>query len=317
MTTILTDSPDEAAAFLRQGETVAFPTETVYGLGADALNPPAVRRIFEAKGRPVDNPLIVHVSGVEQIDALVSSRNSAADALIRAYFPGPLTVILQKSDLVPRDVTGGLETIALRMPDHPTAQAFLRACGRPVAAPSANRSGRPSPTTWQAVCDDLDGRIRCILRGERATVGLESTVVDCSTDPPVMLRAGAIALEALRDVVDVVAMEAPHGSHAPRSPGMKYRHYAPRADVVIVRRPPAAPANDDAYIGLEEPPVSLALQRVCSSVDEYAYELFDFLRRCDAEGIRTVFCQRVVEEGLGRALMDRLRRASEPGGKHR
>src|SRR5690606_21353072 len=309
MTTVLTDSPEEAASYLRRGQTVAFPTETVYGLGADAFNPDAVRLIFEAKGRPPDNPLIVHVATREQIDEVVASRSAAANRLIEGFFPGPLTVILPKSYAVPPEVTAGLETVAVRMPDHPVAQAFLRACGRPVAAPSANRSGRPSPTTWEAVRDDLDGRIGCILRGERAPLGLESTVVDCTVDPPVVLRAGAVSVEDLLEAVGELAFSPARGERPTRSPGLKHRHYAPSAKVIIVDHPPDELHEQEAYIGMEEPENPFLHQRICSSVDEYAYELFDFFRQCDAVGIRTIYCQKVREEGLGVALMDRLRRA--------
>ena len=311
MKTILTDSPQEAAAFLRSGEAVAFPTETVYGLGADALNADAVRKVFEAKGRPSDNPLIVHVASVAQIAPLVTEQTAAAEALIERFFPGPLTVILKKSEAVPAVVSAGLTTIALRMPDHPTATAFLQACDRPVAAPSANRSGRPSPTSWKAVREDLDGRIRCILRGGRSQVGLESTVVDYTSSPPVVLRVGAISLERLQEVVPDIELGRQAEEEAPRSPGVRHRHYAPQAEVVIVERPPSDSTADEAYIGLTPPKAAYRVSRVCRSVDEYAYELFDFFRRCDASGVRRIVCEQVDERGLGRALMDRLRRASE------
>lgn len=311
MRTILTDFPEEAAAFLRNGETVAFPTETVYGLGADALNADAVRKIFEAKGRPSDNPLIVHVASVAQIGPLVAESNRAAEALVERFFPGPLTVILKKSAAVPAVVSAGLNTIALRMPDHPIGSAFLQACDRPVAAPSANRSGRPSPTSWEAVRDDLDGRIRCILRGGRSNVGLESTVVDCTASPPVVLRVGAISLERLREVVPGIELGRQDENEAPRSPGVRHRHYAPHAEIVIVEHPPSGSAADEAYIGLAPPTAEYRVRRVCRSVDEYAYELFDFFRLCDASGVRRIVCQQVDERGLGRALMDRLRRASK------
>ena len=310
MKTTLTESPEEAAAFVRGGDVVAFPTETVYGLGADALSPDAVRKIFEAKGRPSDNPLIIHVSRRDQIDSLVRSVADSAQILIDRFFPGPLTVIAEKSDAVPPIVTAGLQTVGIRMPAHPTASAFLEACKRPVAAPSANRSGRPSPTTWEAVLADLSGTIPCILKGDRAKVGLESTVVDCTGTSPVILRAGAVTLEQLQEAIpDIRLVNDAQGTV--RSPGMKHRHYAPRARVEVVSEPPADPDDGATYIGLETPASEFRLTLVVDNVEAYAHELFDYFRRSDEAGASTIYCQRVDERGLGLALMDRLRRASE------
>ncbi len=314
MQTLLTDSPQEAAALLRAGEVVAFPTETVYGLGADAFDAEAVRKIFAAKGRPADNPLIVHVARLDQIDLLAEAVSAPARRLIDAFFPGPLTVILKKKPEVPGVVTGGLDTVGVRMPRHPVAQAFLAACGRPVAAPSANRSGRPSPTTWQAAYADLDGRVACILQAERTPAGLESTVVDCTEATPTVLRTGVITLEALRVVLPDVRLAEQGTREGLRSPGTRYRHYAPRARVRLVGHPAEArPGPGAAYIGLETPetPGAFGLHAVCPTVEAYAHELFDFFRRCDAAGLRTIYCQRVAPTGLGRALMDRLQRAAE------
>ncbi len=314
MKTLLTTSPEAAAAFLRRGEVVAFPTETVYGLGADVFNEAAIRKIFAAKGRPSDNPLIVHLAALEQLPRVAERVSPAAEALIEAFFPGPLTVILPRRAEVPAVVSGGLPTVGVRMPRHPVAQAFLAACGVPVAAPSANLSGRPSPTTWEAVRADLEGRIPCILVGERAEAGLESTVVDCTGETPVVLRAGVVTLEALRAVAPGIRLAEPDTEALARSPGVRYRHYAPRARVHLVDAPEAAkPDPDAAYIGLDAPPDSDAFGRVrvVTSVEAYAHEIFDFFRQCDAEGIRTIYCQRVPTVGLGLALMDRLRRASE------
>lgn len=311
MTTIVTDSPEEAARFIRDGETVAFPTETVYGLGADAFAEDAVRKIFQAKGRPQDNPLIVHVASISQIDGLVDRWTPEARTLVDQFFPGPLTIILPKSPSVPSVVTSGLETIGIRMPDHPVASAFLEACGRPVAAPSANRSGHPSPTTWEAVWEDLQGRVRCILQGGRSRVGLESTVVDCTSSPPEVLRAGAVSVEQLHEVLPEIRISSVESADVVRSPGMRHRHYAPRARVTIVETPSAIGPGNVAYIGLDAPSSPPTTSRVCESVEEYAHELFDFFRMCDASGIETIYCQSVSESRLGRALMDRLRRASE------
>ena len=314
MQTLLTDNPHEAAALLRAGRLVAFPTETVYGLGADAFNAEAVARIFIAKGRPDDNPLIVHIAHLGQLDLLTDDVSEAARTLIEQFFPGPLTVIVKKKAAVPDVVTGGLSTVGVRMPRHAVAQAFLAACGVPVAAPSANLSGRPSPTTWQAVYDDLAGRIACILQGDRSDAGLESTVVDCTETVPVVLRTGVVTLEHLRAVLPAVRTLEPEAPQAVRSPGTRYRHYAPRAQVRLVAHPSdAEPRSETAYIGLDAPetPDVFGLTMHCQSTEAYAHALFDFFRRCDAAGLETIYCQTLAPTGLGRALMDRLRRASQ------
>jgi L-threonylcarbamoyladenylate synthase len=310
--TRLTDSPEDAAAYIRRGQIVAFPTETVYGLGADAFDADAVQQIFAAKGRPADNPLIVHIADHAQVNRLATSVPEAARVLMDRFFPGPLTLILPRHSDVPHVVTARLDTIGVRMPDHPVAQRFLAACGTPVAAPSANRSGRPSPTTWTAVHDDLGGRIPCILQGGRTRTGLESTVVDCTTCPPVVLRPGAISLDALRAVVPGVQGSAADGDAPPRSPGTKHRHYAPSARVCLVESPSdAVPDPAHAYIGLEAPPLQNAFGRVrvCPSVDAYAHALFHFFRQSEVAGCTTIYCQAVPDAGLGQALMDRLHRA--------
>lgn len=314
MDTRLTDSPDDAAACIRRGQVVAFPTETVYGLGANAFDADAVRHIFAAKGRPADNPLIVHIAERTQVDRLAASVPPHARVLMDHFFPGPLTLILPRHPDVPSVVSAGLDTIGVRMPDHPVAQQFLAACETPVAAPSANRSGRPSPTTWTAVRDDLNGRIPCILKGGRTHAGLESTVVDCTTTPPVVLRPGAIALAALRAAVPEVTGPAANGDASPvRSPGTQHRHYAPSAQVRLVRNPSeAVPDPAHAYIGLEAPPRRSAFgrARICPSVEAYAHALFHFFRQCEAASCTTIYCQTVPDDGLGEALMDRLRRAA-------
>lgn len=313
MHTLLTADPKEAAAYIHRGDVVAFPTETVYGLGADVFDPSALRKIFEAKGRPSDNPLITHVADLDQIPDIAGDVSPAAQALIARLFPGPLTVVLPRHPSVPSVATGGLDTIGVRMPAHPVAQSFLQACGRPVAAPSANLSGRPSPTTWEAVRTDLGGRIPCILQGGPSTVGLESTVVDCTGDVPIVLRAGAVTLEALRAFLPEtrLATDAPH--LLARSPGTRYRHYAPGARVLPIDDPQDAQATSDAgYIGLDLPPDAgrFGLCVRCADVDAYARELFDFFRRCDAAGLTRIYCQTVPARGIGLALMDRLERAA-------
>jgi L-threonylcarbamoyladenylate synthase len=315
--TEVTRSVARAAELLRAGEVVAFPTETVYGLGADARDDDAIRKIFAAKGRPSDNPLIVHVASAADVDQAVRLVTPAARLLMQAFFPGPLTVVLPKRPEVSRLATAGLDTVGVRMPSHATALAFLEACGRPVAAPSANISGRPSPTTWEDVLADLDGRIACVLAGDPPDIGLESTVVDCTGDVPVVLRFGGLALDDLRLVVpDVVAGTAGHDGEVPRSPGAKYKHYAPKARVTVVDDP--ASATPDAlagYIGLDAPrnPESFGATLVCDDVTAYARSLFRFFRFCDDRGLNRVYCQAVPPAGLGLAVMDRIRRAAESG----
>ena len=310
MHTILTGDPLEAAAILRAGHLVAFPTETVYGLGADAFNVDAVERIFQAKQRPADNPLIVHVADPDQIDCVAFALSPAARILIRECFPGPVSIIAKKRPDVPSMVTGALDTIAVRMPEHPLAQEFLRACRTPVAAPSANLSGRPSPTTWQAVYEDLEGRITCLLQNGHSEAGLESTVVDCSQALPVVLRTGALTIERLRELLPDLAI-ADAGDGEIRSPGLRYRHYAPRASVKLIATPTDAVAHErSAYIGLAEPSATFGMCKVCPSVEAYAHSFFDFFRRCEAGDIQVIYCQTVPPAGIGRALMDRLTKAS-------
>lgn len=312
--TTLTKDPSEAARYVRAGKLAVFPTETVYGLGADAVNAEAVRSIFEAKGRPSDNPLIVHLARRDQVATVAAECPRAAERLFDRFAPGPITLILPKTESVPGVVTAGLDTVGVRLPAHPVAQAFLEACDTPVAAPSANRSGRPSPTTWQAARADLDGRVHCILQGGRTDAGLESTVVDCTTTPPVMLRPGAIPLESLREVVPTVVAARSGSKEEARSPGTRHRHYAPEARVVLVDHPSEASPScaEAAYVGLDAPEEgTFGLVHVADTAEAYGRELFHFLRESDARGCRTVYAQRVPEEGIGRALMDRLRRAAE------
>lgn len=313
MKTILTRSPAEAAGFIKRGGIVAFPTETVYGLGADAFNENAIRKIFEAKRRPADNPLIAHVGSIEQIGLLASEIPSNAKKFIKAFFPAPLTLVLPKAEKVPFAATANLETIGVRMPGSEVTREFLRYCQTPVVAPSANLSGRPSPTTWQAVFEDLDGRIDCILQGETMTeIGLESTVVDCVSAAPLVLRSGAVSLEDLQKIVPETRLYEIKTGEKPKSPGLKHKHYAPQAKVVLIRpgfktRSP----KSGAFIGLNRPEGEFDLVKICVSVEDYAYSVFDFFRRCDRENIKIIYCETVEERGIGLALMDRLRRASE------
>jgi L-threonylcarbamoyladenylate synthase len=309
--TILTKLPAEAAEFIKKGGIVAFPTETVYGLGANVFDETAIEKIFEAKRRPNDNPLIAHVGNIGQI-GLLAKVNETAEKFINAFFPAPLTLVLPKSARVSLRATANLETIGVRMPKNDLAVRFLHECGVPLVAPSANLSGRPSPTTWQAVFEDLDGRIDCILQGATATeIGLESTVVDCTSGVPLILRTGAITLEELQKIVPETGIYQLSKNDLPKSPGLKHRHYSPRARVVLTSDFKFQISNRSAFIGLKKPVEKFDFVKICSSVEDYAQSVFDFFRQCDRQGIEEIFCQTVNEKGIGLALMDRLKRASE------
>lgn len=311
MRTLITASYRTAAELLGKNHPVAFPTETVYGLGANAFETEAVKRIFAAKGRPSDNPLIVHVASREDVPSVISSMPVYAERLFDAFAPGPLTLVLPKNKRISSLVTAGLKTVGVRIPDHTVAQKFLKACGVPVAAPSANLSGSPSPTTWQAVRHDLNGRIPCILKGDPSRIGLESTVVDCTGASPVVLRAGGISLEELRGIVPSARLHKQQ-SRVPKSPGMKYRHYSPLAYVFIVSSmEETVPMKSAAYIGLHAVrTAAFGLKKICRNEKEYAHALFHFFRECDARKLQTIYCEQVSESGLGLALMDRIRKAA-------
>ena len=310
--TLLTTSPAEAAEIIRRGGLVAFPTETVYGLGADAFNIAAIGRIFTAKNRPPDNPLIAHISSTDQIALLAKTCSADTRKLIDAFFPGSLTVVVEKTDRVPEIATAGLGTIGIRMPRHQLASELLRACGVPLVAPSANLSGRPSPTTWHAVFEDLDGRIDCILQGDAAEIGLESTVIDVTGVVPIVLRKGAVSLEQLREVVPETREGSAEEQNKGKSPGLMHRHYSPRARVRVVGPVDTVDSTSSAaFIGLTRREGDFAYTSVCRSVEEYAHEVFEFFRECDRRDIRTIYCESVPEQGVGAALMDRVRRAAE------
>ena len=311
MKTVLTESPVEAAEFIKRGGIVAFPTETVYGLGANVFDEQAIAKIFEAKMRPADNPLIAHVGSIEQIKFLVKEITPNAQKFIAAFFPAPLTLVLPKAENVPLVATAGLDTIGVRMPKSKLAQEFLKACNVPVVAPSANLSGKPSPTTWQAVFEDLDKRIACILQGEMTEIGLESTVVDCTSDVPLVLRSGAVSLEDLQQIVPETEIYKVKKDEIVRSPGLKHRHYSPKAQVVLISNFKFQISNSSAFIGLSKPEIEFDLVKICASIENYAHEVFAFFRECDALGIETIYGEIVAEKGIGAALMDRLRRASD------
>jgi len=311
--TVITKDPIEAAAFIKKGGIVAFPTETVYGLGANLFDSAAVERIFKAKRRPADNPLIAHIADGGQIAELAASVPEHARMLMDTFFPGPLTIVLKKTGRVPLIATAGLDTIGIRMPAFETARLFLAQAGVPVSAPSANLSGRPSPTTWEAVAEDLDGRIDCILAGEATEIGLESTVVDCTGNAPLLLRKGSVSLAELQRFVAETRSAEASEAETVRSPGLRHKHYSPKASVVLID--PRSEISDlrsgAGYIGLHERNEKFAAALVCGSVNDYAHSLFEFFRNCDRKGIGTIYCERVDEAGIGAALMDRLRRAAE------
>lgn len=318
-----------AAELIRAGETVAFPTETVYGLGADARNESAVARIFEAKGRPNDNPLIVHVADKEQILSVAAEISPAAQKLIDAFMPGPITVVMPKRPDIPLCVTGGLDTVGVRLPVHEGARRFLRACGCPIAAPSANSSGKPSPTTARHVWDDLKNKIPLILDGGACGGGVESTVISVCGSVPLLLRPGLVTAEQLTAVLGKIdihpailrAVEVDRAA----SPGMKYKHYAPRARVLVLDMP----ARDacrvyDAAIAAGKKPLLLWREEELSAfaprhaLPFYAHGdasiaargLFAALRRADDEGFDTVLVTAVPTDGAGLSVMNRLLRAA-------
>ena len=306
---MLTKSPAAAAQFIKRGGTVAFPTETVYGLGASIVDEVAIGKIFQAKRRPADNPLIAHISSLSQIEGLATEITETSEKLVERFFPGPLTIVLKKSERVPAIATAGLDSIGIRMPGNKLAQEFITACGVPIAAPSANLSGRPSPTTWQAVLEDLDGRIDCILQGDPTEIGLESSVVDCRNETPCILRLGAISLDELRTVVPSTELAECDAEAVARSPGLRHKHYSPAAKVLIWRGG-SIPDISAAFIGTHQPNGAFVYTKIVENADEYARFLFEFFRECDRRGIETIYCEEVEETGIGAALMDRLRRAA-------
>ena len=332
MNTILTKageaSVNKAAELLRAGEIVAIPTETVYGIAASAFNGAAVKKIFAAKGRPQDNPLIVHIDRLEMLEGLVSSVPEGAKALAEAFWPGPLTIIMPRGPRVADEVCAGLDTVAIRMPSHPVARAVIAASGLPLAAPSANRSGGPSPTIAADVMADMDGRLPLILDGGACGVGVESTVVTLAAEQPMLLRPGFVTKEQLEGVLGrevqlagAVLHKLKEGETA-RSPGMKYKHYAPQAHVTILRGDFEAYRNyvcGHAGPGVwalcfdgegEQLPVPFISYGAQGDDAAQARELFSALRRLDEKGARTVYARCPHVGGVGLAVYNRLVRAA-------
>lgn len=322
-----------AGEVIKRGGLVAFPTETVYGLGGDALNPDSSRKIYAAKGRPSDNPLIVHIAHWEDIYSIVAKVSREAQLVADAFWPGPLTMILPKSDKVPYETTGGLDTVAVRMPSHRVAAKLIEYSGGYVAAPSANTSGKPSPTQAKYVEEDMDGRIDMIVDGGEVGIGLESTIIDLTVTPPQILRPGYITQGMLEEVlgsvdVDKTILRSDTGQ-APKAPGMKYRHYAPKGDLTIVA---GALDKVTAYIN-EQAAVAMAagektgiiateecmeayradvIKSVGSRQDEesIARHLYTILREFDDEGVTRIYSESFASEGFGQAIMNRLLKAA-------
>jgi L-threonylcarbamoyladenylate synthase len=305
------DAVGRAAAVLRAGGLVAFPTETVYGLGADAWDATAVQRIFAAKGRPADNPLIVHLAGEEGLDAVAATVPPLARRLARRFWPGPLTLVVDAAPDLPAVTTGGLRTVAVRVPDHAVALALLRAAGVPVAAPSANRSSRPSPTTALHVVDDLGAAVDLVLDGGPSHFGVESTVVDARGDRPVVLRDGAVTREALGALSDDAADLA-------ASPGTRHRHYAPSCPVVVApagqgarrARALAAQGRRIGLIGSEDAGDGVVQLARFADAGELGRLLYGALRAAEDAAVDVVVVEAVPPDGLGRAVMDRIDRAA-------
>ncbi|MET7018978.1 L-threonylcarbamoyladenylate synthase [Bacillus mycoides] len=317
----------EAARLLRENEAVAFPTETVYGLGANAMDDEAIAKIFEAKGRPSDNPLIVHIGTKSQLDGIVREIPPVAEKLMEHFWPGPLTIILPRKKGISERVTAGLNTVGVRMPDHPVALALIEEANVPVAAPSANRSGRPSPTLASHVYEDLNGKIAGIVDGGATGVGVESTVIDCTSEVPTILRPGGITKEQLEAVIGNVSLDPAlkDEKEKPKSPGMKYTHYAPKAPLSIVEGSrefiqrivdekkkegfKVGVLTTEEYQHVYNADVVLSCG-VRSDLASVATKLYDVLRTFDASEVDVIFSESFPNEGIGNAIMNRLTKAA-------
>lgn len=319
----------EAVKYLQSGELIAFPTETVYGLGGNGLDAEALKKIFAAKGRPGDNPLILHIQNPSELAGLAKEVSPTAQLLMDTFWPGPLTLVLKKTERVPLEATGGLDSVAVRMPSHPIALALIKAAGLPIAAPSANLSGKPSPTIAQDVIEDLDGKIAGVIDGGSTEIGLESTVVDCTGSLPMILRPGGITLEMLEDVVGVVEVDPglTDESEAPRAPGMKYAHYAPKAKMVILENEEElqealgySQQSDQKIVFLIPEDISInedlkenvGTIRLGSSKDwtALAAEFYRVLRELDRQQVDEIYAMAVPEVGIGVAIMNRMRKSA-------
>lgn len=322
-----------AGEILKKGGLVAFPTETVYGLGGDATNPDASHKIYSAKGRPSDNPLIVHITNMKALEEIVEKVPQAAYVLAERFWPGPLTMIFQKNDKIPYETTGGMDTVAVRMPSDPVARALIDASTGYIAAPSANTSGRPSPTQAAHVAQDLSGKIDMIIDGGPVNIGLESTIVDLTEEVPMILRPGYITLEMLREAIGEVRVDpgliAADSDRKPKAPGMKYRHYAPKADLKVVEGETdmvvetinrlcaelVAQKKSVGIIATEETKNRYRQGTVISigardDEEAIAKHLYGSLRRFDELGVDAIFSESFATAGMGQAIMNRLLKAA-------
>lgn len=322
-----------AADIIREGGLVAFPTETVYGLGADALSPLASKKIYEAKGRPSDNPLIVHISKFEDLKAIAREVPETAKILADAFWPGPLTMVVNKNDYVPYETTGGMETVAVRMPDHLIALALIEESGCLIAAPSANTSGRPSPTMVAHVAEDMDGKIPMIIDGGAVKIGIESTIIDLTEEIPVVLRPGYITIEMLSKVIGEVKMDpgilASDSAQRPKAPGMKYKHYAPKANLIVVdgernqviKKINQLVLKDQSngrkvgIIGTDDTIKAYKGNRIISigkreDEDSIARHLYGILREFDEAGVDSIYSESFATPRIGQAIMNRLLKAA-------
>lgn len=327
---------EKAAEIIKNGGLVAFPTETVYGLGANALDGIAVKKIYSAKGRPSDNPLIVHISSASELKNIAEDINDKAKKLIDAFWPGPLTIIFRKKDIIPDAVSGGLSTVAVRFPENRTARLFIRACGVPIAAPSANTSGKPSPTSAAHVAADLSGKIDMIIDGGSAAYGLESTIVDVSSEKAVLLRPGSVTEKMLKEVlgeigIDRTILSKPEGDFKPLAPGMKYKHYSPLCSIRIIKgeRKKALEKMRSLYEEAKAAGKKAGIIAFSEDADYFdscgadiltagsekdpetiASRLFAVLRLCDEKYLDTAFIKALPETGLGLSIMNRLKKAA-------
>ena len=314
------------ALLLKEGKTVIFPTETVYGLGANALDEDAVKKIYEAKGRPSDNPLIVHIYNKEDINKLADNISEKAIKVMDTFWPGPITIVLNKKDIVPKTTSGGLNTVAIRMPAHKIAQALIKESGIPIAAPSANISGRPSPTKGAHVKDEMQGRVSGIILGDDCNYGLESTVLDMTEDTPMILRPGSITKEDLENLIGEVlldpSLEKKEDNKKAKAPGMKYTHYSPNAEVYIVSGDKENVVNEINKKIKENTSNNLKTGVMCLEENKYKYDgfcislgktldevgsnLFGTLIEMDNNNIDIIYSEEFPNEGVGRAIMNRL-----------
>ncbi|MCD8214344.1 MAG: threonylcarbamoyl-AMP synthase [Clostridiales bacterium] len=325
-----------AAEIIKRGGLVAFPTETVYGLGANALNSRAVKKIYEAKGRPSDNPLIVHIASLPELKGIAEEVSPKAEKLIDAFWPGPLTIIFKKKSIIPDETSGGLDTVAVRFPENAAARYFIRACGVPIAAPSANTSGKPSPTSAKHVLNDLNGKIDMIIDGGEAEFGLESTIVSAVGEKITLLRPGSVTVDMLKEVVgeiniDKTILTKPDENLRPLAPGMKYKHYSPLCNITIVKGEREKAVKYMAELGEKSKAEGEKAGIITTEEDRAFFEnrgltlldlgresdpetiaarLFKVLRTCDDLHLSCAFIKAFPEKGIGLAIMNRLKKAA-------